>query len=99
MPSPPRRLRAVLIRCFMVLLAAAPLLAMAQEKPLELDIVGGNAAALPIAVVPMPYQGGATAPETDVAGIVRADLDRSGQFRSLPENQLVQRSSCRASRW
>src|SRR3546814_11589685 len=39
----------------------------------------------------MPYQGSATAPETDVAAVVRADLDRSGQFRSLPERDMVQR--------
>ena len=31
-----------------------PLAAMAQEQGLEIDIVGGNASALPIAVVPMP---------------------------------------------
>jgi TolB protein len=91
MPRLPRRLRAALIRAFMAFLVAVPLLAMAQEKPLELDIVGGNAAALPIAVVPMPYQGSGSAPATDVAAIIRADLDRSGQFRTLPENQLVQR--------
>ena len=34
-----------------------PLAAAAQQQGLEIDIVGGNAAALPIAVVPMPYQG------------------------------------------
>ena len=72
MPRQPRRLRAALIRAFMAFLVAVPLLAMAQEKPLELDIVGGNAAALPIAVVPMPYQGSGGAPATDVAAIIRA---------------------------
>ena len=70
-----------------------PLLATAQEKGLEIDIIGGNASALPIAVVPMPYQGGGAAPETDVAGVVRADLDRSGQFRGLPEQDIVERPS------
>src|SRR3546814_438598 len=34
-----------------------PLAALAQERGLEIDIVGGNASALPIAVVPMPYEG------------------------------------------
>ncbi len=77
------------LTCLLLLLV--PSLAWAQEQPLELDIIGGNAAALPIAVVPMPYQGSATAPETDVAAVVRADLDRSGQFRSLPERDMVQR--------
>lgn len=68
-----------------------PIVAMAQQKGLEIDIVGGNASALPVTVVPMPYQGSAGAPATDVAAVVRADLDRSGQFRTLPEAQIVER--------
>jgi TolB protein len=80
-----------LVQPILAFLLLLPLAAMAQERPLELDIIGGNASALPIAVVPMPYQGSATAPETDVAAVVRADLDRSGQFRGLPERDMVQR--------
>ena len=68
-----------------------PMAAAAQQQGLEIDIVGGNAAALPIAVVPMPYQGTAGAPPTDVAAVVSADLNRSGQFRVLPEIDLVER--------
>lgn len=68
-----------------------PLSVLAQEKGLEIDIVGGNASALPIAVVPMAYQGGGTAPDTDVAEVVRNDLNRSGQFRGLPVNDIVER--------
>jgi len=69
-----------------------PLAAMAQQKGLEIDIIGGNASATPITVVPMAYQGSA-APNTDVAAVVRADLERSGQFRNLPEAQIVERPS------
>lgn len=79
---------------WLALLAAAlllPFAAMAQQKGLEIDIVGGNASATPIAVVPMPYQGSAGAPNTDVAAVVAADLDRSGQFRSLPAAQIVEK--------
>lgn len=68
-----------------------PLAASAQQRGLEIDIVGGNASATPIAVVPMPYQGSGSPPATDVAAVVRADLDRSGQFRTLPEAQIVER--------
>jgi TolB protein len=64
-----------------------PLFAMAQEQGLEIDIVGGNASATPIAVVPFAGSAG----ETDVAAVIRADLDRSGQFRSLPEQNIVER--------
>ena len=53
MTPPPR----VLVRLLFVALMLLPLIAMAQERGLEIDIVGGNASALPIAVVPMPYQG------------------------------------------
>jgi TolB protein len=63
----------------------------AQQRGLEIDIVGGNASALPIAVVPMPYQGSASAPTTDVAEVIRNDLARSGQFNALPEADMAQR--------
>jgi TolB protein len=78
-----------LLACFLALLF--PLAASAQQQGLEIDIVGGNASALPIAVVPMPYQGSGAAPETDVATVIRADLDRSGQFRGLPEASITER--------
>jgi TolB protein len=68
-----------------------PFAAAAQQQGLEIDIVGGNAAALPIAVVPMPYQGSGTAPETDVAAVVTADLNRSGQFRGLPLRDIIEK--------
>jgi TolB protein len=64
-----------------------PLGAMAQSKGLEIDIVGGNAAALPITVVPFGGESGST----DVDDIIRADLSRSGQFRTLPELGLPER--------
>ncbi|MBB1473813.1 Tol-Pal system beta propeller repeat protein TolB [Luteimonas sp. MC1782] len=65
--------------------------AAAAQQALEIDIVGGNAQALPIAVVPMPYQGAGSAPDTDVARVVREDLARSGQFRGLPEQDVTER--------
>lgn len=62
--------------------------ALAQSRGgLEIDIVGGNAAALPIAVVPF----GGDCGQTDVGGVVRADLARSGQFRTLDPATLPER--------
>ena len=81
------------LRWFAALLTLLLPFAVSAQQGLELDIVGGNAAALPIAVVPMPYQGSAAAPETDVATIVAADLNRSGQFRSLADGSIVERPS------
>jgi TolB protein len=68
-----------------------PFVASAQQQGLEIVIIGGNASALPITVVPMPYQGSGTPPQTDIAKVVRDDLARSGQFRTLPEDQIVER--------
>ena len=74
---------------FLAALLAAPF--QARGQALELDIVGGNAAALPITVVPMPYLGTAVAPDTDVGAIIAANLNRSGQFRTLAESSLVEK--------
>ncbi|MDQ3056456.1 MAG: Tol-Pal system beta propeller repeat protein TolB [Pseudomonadota bacterium] len=70
-----------------LLLLLLPFAAAAQQQGLEIDIVGGNASALPIAVV--PFQG--SVGETDISAVIRADLDRSGQFRGLPERDIVER--------
>ena len=75
----------------LILFTLAPMLASAQQQGLEIDIIGGNASALPITVVPMPYQGTAAAPPTDVSAVVRADLERSGAFRTLPEARITER--------
>jgi TolB protein len=88
MARPFRRLPARLIATlFAALCAFAPLLASAQQQGLEIDIVGGNAAALPIAVVPFAGVSG----NTDIAAVVGADLARSGQFRTLPGGDIVER--------
>ena len=80
------------LRWFALLLfTLLPALASAQQQGLEIDIIGGNASALPITVVPMPYQGSAATPPTDVSAVVRADLERSGAFRTLPETRITER--------
>ena len=56
------------LRWFALLLfTLVPALASAQQQGLEIDIIGGNASALPITVVPMPYQGSAAAPPVPAA--------------------------------
>lgn len=64
-----------------------PLATFAQQRGLEIDIIGGNASAMPIAVVPF----GGSAGETDLAAVIRADLERSGQFRGLPPQSMHER--------
>src|SRR4249919_1258933 len=74
------------MRTMKVLLALLLLivpLAGVQAQGLDIGLVSGNEGSLPIVVVPMPYQGSGGAPDTDVAAVIRNDLNRSGQFKSL----------------
>ena len=57
---------------------------------LTIDITNGNPSALPVAVVPFAYQGSSTPPETDIGDVIRADLARSGKFRTLPKADVVE---------
>jgi len=57
---------------------------------MDIDIINGNASALPIAVVPFGFDGASVPPDANVGEIVRADLARSGQFRTLPRNDIVE---------
>ena len=75
---------------FALALLCASLAAPAFAQGLDVGLVTGNDAALPIAVSPMEYQGSSAKPDTDIATVVRADLDRSGQFRSLPLADIVE---------
>ena len=73
----------------LALALAAP--ASAQNDRLQIDIEEGSAAALPVAVVGMEYLGAVAPPDTDIAAVVRADLNRSGAFRTLAEQDLVEK--------
>jgi TolB protein len=72
-------------RLMLVLLLVVPGLARAD---LEFTVTGGNTRAKPIAIV--PFAGNDPA-QTDVAGIIEADLNRSGLFQSLPRGDMLER--------
>jgi len=77
----------------LVLLAVAALIAgPAAAQSLNVDIVGGLKTATPIAVVPFAQVGGAPLP-TDVADVISNDFNRSGKFRSLAKNEIVETPS------
>ena len=78
--------RTALLWC-LAAVAFAPGAAFAQSAGLEIDIVGGNAAALPITIVPFAGDTGGT----DIDDVIRANLARSGQFRTLDEAAIVER--------
>ena len=62
----------------------------ARAQGLSIDIVNGNASALPVAVVPFAFEGAGLPPDTDVAAVIAADLNRCGQFRALPRQDIVE---------
>ena len=63
---------------------------MAQAK-LEIEIIQGNASALPIAVIPLQWRASGVPPETGVAEVISADLYRSGLFEPLADEDIVDR--------
>ncbi len=68
-------------------LLAATIEAMAA--PLTIEITKGVDKGLPIAVVPFGWMGGGSLPELDLAGVIRADLERSGRFENLPVKEML----------
>ncbi len=62
----------------------------ARASSLTIEITQGVEGALPIAVVPFAWRGAAGQPPPhEVGGIIAADLERSGRFKPLPENQML----------
>ena len=81
------------MRRFLAFLALVLLLptGLARAQGLDIGTVVGKEGAIPIAIVPMPYLGNSVAPDTDIAAVIRADLNRSGQFRALAEGDVIER--------
>lgn len=80
-----------MIRVLLMLVLSSLPLQLLHAQTLEIDPVRGSASALPIAVIPFDYLGVQVAPDTDLAAVVRADLNRSGSFRALADRDLVER--------
>lgn len=82
------RMRARLLGVFIALLAAiAP---ASVQAVIEIEITKGADNAIPIAVVPFGWSGEGE-PPADIAAIVAADLQRSGNFAPLNRDDLVAR--------
>ncbi|HEY0178434.1 MAG TPA: Tol-Pal system beta propeller repeat protein TolB [Dokdonella sp.] len=64
--------------------------ALAQTGGLTVEIQDGNASAIPVAVVPFGFEGASVPPEFNPGEIVRADLARSGQFKTLDKSSIVE---------
>jgi len=77
------------IKSRVLLLVAGVLLGQgAFAQGLDIDIVNGTASALPIAVVPFGFEGASVPPASNPGEIIRADLARSGQFRTLAKTDV-----------
>ena len=73
-------MRSLLKRWFFFLAVAAAAFAPAASAQLSIEITGGGANRLPIAIVPFAGEG---AVPPGITSIVRADLERSGLFRAI----------------
>lgn len=67
-----------------------PSLAGAQ---LRIEIVDGVEGAMPIAIVPFAWESDMPEPATGVAGIISANLERSGLFDAMDEDEMIDRPS------
>ena len=61
------------------------------QAKLEIEIIQGNASALPIAIIPMQWRSSDPRPLTGVAEVVSSDLYRTGLFDPLDEQDMVDR--------
>jgi len=69
---------------------ALTLLSASAQSQLVIEITKGQANAIPIAIVPLGWQGPVAAP-FDVAGVVAADLERSGRFAPLERRDMIEK--------
>ena len=73
----------------LLLLVAALFAGPAGAQGLDIQIANGVKTATPIAVVPFAQPGMPPLP-TDVADVIRADLNRCGKFRALAKSDIVE---------
>ena len=75
------------------ILAAFALLvyALPSHAKLEIEIIQGNAAALPIAIVPFQWRAAGQPPITTITEVISSDLYRSGLFSPMDEADMVDR--------
>ena len=87
----PTKIIARFVAALTLALAAGVVFAqgLRSEVP-TIDIKNGTATATPVVVVPFAFEGAGLPPETDVADVVRNDLNRCGQFRALAKADIIE---------
>ena len=73
------------------LLLAGLFWAQGAHAKLEIEIIKGNASALPIAVVPFQWLANGYPPITSVTDVIAQDLYRSGLFAPMDESDMADR--------
>lgn len=74
-------------------LSACVLILLASQSwaELQIEITQGAGKRAPVAVVPFGWDGSDSNAPLDVAGVIGADLLRSGRFGPIPENDMLQK--------
>jgi TolB protein len=75
----------------LIFIFIAALFLPAAEAQLQIEIISGNASALPIAIVPFDWQDAGPTPATRVDEIISGDLYRSGLFDPMEVKDMVER--------
>jgi len=61
------------------------------DAQLEFEITDFVGKRTPVAIVPFGWEGDSPAAPFDIDGVIAADLHRSGRFRPIPENDMLQK--------
>ncbi|HXD83652.1 MAG TPA: Tol-Pal system beta propeller repeat protein TolB [Rudaea sp.] len=86
-----QRIFARFLATLVLMLAAAAAFAQGLSGDVPtIDIKNGTATATPIAVIPFAFEGAGLPPDTDVTAVIGNDLNRCGQFRTLPKTDIVE---------
>jgi len=63
---------------------------LAAAAEIHVEVSGGQASGIPIAVVPFSLEGADKHDIEDIAGVVQSDLNNSGQFAAIPTQTMQQ---------
>ncbi len=85
-------MRDLLVRWLVVSVVLATFTGTADAQ-LEFEITDFVGKRTPVAIVPFGWEGEGPDAPYDIDGVIAADLNRSGRFRPIPENDMLQKPS------
>jgi len=83
-------MRDLLVRWLAMLVLSVSFAGIADAQ-LEFEITDFVGKRTPVAIVPFGWEGDSPAAPFDIDGVIAADLHRSGRFRPIPENDMLQK--------